>query len=246
MRRPWIGLTIFTCSPLLLHFTPSLAVALEVTIRAQSDNSNGAWEFTHYCNLKPGDYLIFSNARGTWSEGNTVSGPQGPGTSWPDNFLNLTDLGVGRYEARTLTPYWDALVGYIGDISSPPPARGSYTSPNVRPKAERVFPIFPHGGTSSYWKIAEGGCLWLAFNADAYSDYTVDNSGEVEVGVEADTNWRPCPEVAPVCEHLPSFKVICSIAKEFVGGCPGIGREGQPIPQEQVPWGRLGGSGIAR
>lgn len=243
MRKSTSGLAVFSSALLLLPLAPSIAVALVVTISAQSDNSDGAWEFTHYCNLKAGDYLIFSNARGTWSEGNTVSGPQGPGTSWPDNFLNLTDIGVGRYQAKTLTPYWDALVGYIG---SSPPARESYTSPKVRPEAERVFPVFPHGGTSSYWKVAEGGCLWLAFNADAYSNYTVDNSGEVVVDVQADTNWRPCPEVAPVCESLPSFKGLCSIAKEFVGGCPGIGREGQPIPQEEVPFGRLGGTGIAR
>lgn len=216
MRSSKIDLAVFTCVLFLLAFAPSVSVAQEVTISAQSNNDFGDWKWANNC-VEPGDYLLFSNASGTWGEGGGMYGPTGSPNPWTDNFLNLTDLGVGPYEAKTPTKYQDALVGYIG---SSPPARGSYTSPNVRPEAERVFPVFPVGVTSSYLKVMERGCLWLAFNADAYSNYTVDNSGTVKVFIQPDTRWRPKPDVAPVCQFVPELrvKVICWVANWIVGG----------------------------
>jgi hypothetical protein len=181
MRKLMVGLAVFTSVLLLLALAPSIAVAQipstrcsssgvcgpDVSINAGNNNSHGAWQFANYCNLQPGHRLIFSDARGTWREGNTVSGPDGSTMPWADNFLNLADLGVGQYQATTRRPYWDALVGYIG--YSPPP-RGSYTNPAVKPEAERVFPVFPEYGTSSVVMVRESGCLYLAFNADAYSN----------------------------------------------------------------------------
>jgi len=176
-----------------------------------------------------------------------VSGPDGSTKLWPDNFLNLTDLGVvGQFQAKTLTPYWNALVGYIGNS---PPARGSYTNSAVRPEAKRVFTVFPDYGNSSVYMVTRSGCLYLAFNADAYSNYTVDNSGSVTVIVAADTLWRSCPDVGLVCEFAPEpLSSVCDVADMFVNGCGstsgGNGPPIQPIPQEQVPFGLLGG--IAR
>jgi len=231
-----------------------------VTVYAESKNNangdglgNSAWRWTHLC-VNPGDLLVFS-ASGMWQDGNSVSGPAGSTKPWPDNFLNLADLGVDPYQATTSKDYWDALVGYIGPIGpdgipSPPPERGSYTHPAVKPKAERVFPIFPDRGTSSYLQVSESGCLWLAFNADAYSNYTVDNSGQVEVTIVWDPGGIPCPDVGQVCGRLPQpFKSVCNVADMFVNGCGSTGGSsgppiGPPIPQEQVPFGRLGG--IAR
>jgi|RhiMetdeSRZDD1v2_1073273.scaffolds.fasta_scaffold368562_1 hypothetical protein len=218
MAKLMAGLVVFTSSLLLLALAPSIAVAqIPVTVSAQNNNSHGAWQFANYC-LQPGDYLIFSNASGTWRDGNTVSGPNGSTMPWPDNFLNHADLGVGPYQARTPKPYWDALVGYIGTL---PPQRGSYTSMTVLSEALRVFPVFPQGGTSSVFKLAESGCLFLAFNADAYSNYTVDNSGSVTVTVAADTNYRPpSPNLGPVCQYLPDpwFQAVCWVGNLFVGG----------------------------
>ena len=70
-------------------------------------------------------------------------------------------------------------------------------------------------------KVQQGGCVWLAFNADAYSSYTVDNSGEVRVFVERDSRYRPpSPDLGPACKFLPGpwFKVVCWVANEVVGG----------------------------
>jgi hypothetical protein len=217
-------LAVLTSSLLLHALSPSIAVAQWVTIKAQNNNndgfsSNSAWQWAYNC-VEVGDYLLFSNASGTWQDGTSVSGP-GSLKSWPDNFLNLYDLGVGAYQATTHTPYWDALVGYIGDpYSSPPPERGSYTNSAVRPKAQRVFPVFPYGGTSSFMKVTQRGCLWLAFNADAYSNYTVDNSGQVQVFIQPDHRWRPNPDLGPLCQVSsdPWFQAICWVANQFVGG----------------------------
>jgi hypothetical protein len=93
----------------------------------------------------------------------------------------------------------------------------------VRPQAERVFPIFPPGRTSNVVQVKQAGRLWLTFNADAYSNYTVDNSGLVTVIVAADTRWLQCPDVGVVCKApLPTlFKAVCVVANAFVGGCGG-------------------------
>lgn len=68
------------------------------------------------------------------------------------------------------------LVGYPG---SAPPAAGSYTDTSIRPQAERVFLI----GAQLHGRTQFSGELWLAFNDDAYSDYTTDNSGNVTATV---------------------------------------------------------------
>jgi hypothetical protein len=238
MRRSTIGLAVFTSALLLLTLAPSIAVAqYPVTVYAQSNNvadpdglRNDAWQWAFLC-VDQGDLLIF-DASGTWTDGDNVSGPAGVEKFWPDNFLNLNDLGVGPYEATTHTPYHNALVGYLstrepgpyGLPSSSPPARGSYaypTDPNVvRLDAQRVFPVFPDDVTPSYFQVMERGCLWLAFNADAYSNYTVDNSGQVEVTITHDSGWRPCPDVGLVCNFVPGLiGVVCDVANQFVNGC---------------------------
>jgi len=116
--------------------------------------------------------LLRITATGSWSDGGTTSGPNGAAKWWPDNFFNLADLGVCNYCAKTATSQWGALIGYIG---AAPPAPGSYTSAAVRPRALKVFYV---GGNYEARALASGR-LWLAKNADAYSDYTSDNHGHV-------------------------------------------------------------------
>jgi len=119
-------------------------------------------------------------ATGTWSPDPVTGsvGPDGAAKAWPDNFLNLQDIGVCATCATTLTPPWAALIGYIG---SAPPAAGSYTSTSVLPEARKVFPI---GGTFR-GTAALTGQLWLNFNDDAYSANASDNSGQVTAAVTA-------------------------------------------------------------
>jgi hypothetical protein len=192
--------------------------------------------------VNKGDYLIF-DASGQWQDGSSTSEPDGQAMSWADNFLNLTDLGVGRYEAKTSTPHWDALVGYIGptDPSDPlfnPPERGSYASPvfqsrpYLREQAMRVFPVFPKydpsrpHATHNVMQVKQAGRLWLTFNADAYSNYIVDNSGSVTVTVQRDSNSRPVtPDLKEACDaigYIPGqLKVVewvCKGANLLVGG----------------------------
>ena len=126
-------------------------------------------------------------ANGTWTDGSSTVGPNGSTKAWPDNFFNLTDLGVCNVCARTNVKHWDALIGYIGNS---PPAPGSYTSKVVLPEAKKIFYV---GG--SYSANAPGtGRLWLAMNADAYSGYTVDNSGQVTATVnQSPTPAKPLP-----------------------------------------------------
>lgn len=113
-------------------------------------------------------------ATGAWRP-DSVTGPVGPDGApqgWPDNFLNLDDLGACATCATTLTPHWAALVGYIGDT---PPGPGSYTATSVLPEAEKVFLV-----GSAYSNVApRSGRLWLNFNDAAYSGNTADNSGQV-------------------------------------------------------------------
>ena len=111
-------------------------------------------------------------ATGSWTDGDTTSGPSGAANPWPDNFFNLADLGACMYCARTATSQWGALIGYIG---SSPPAPGSYTSTTVRQRALRVFYV----GEKYEARALASGRLWLAKNADAYSNHTVDNRGQV-------------------------------------------------------------------
>lgn len=123
------------------------------------------------------DRALTIRAQGTWRDGDTTSGPAGASKAWPDNFLNLTDLGVCNYCARTMTGSWDALIGYIGDR---PPAPGSYTSKDVLLEARKIFVV---GDQYAVQNAPATGRLWLDMNADAYSNYTVDNSGSVAATV---------------------------------------------------------------
>jgi pimeloyl-ACP methyl ester carboxylesterase len=121
-------------------------------------------------------------ATGAWRP-DSVTGPVGPDGApqgWPDNFLNLDDLGACGTCATTLTRHWAALVGYIGDA---PPAAGSYTATSVLPEAEKVFPV-----GSAYSNVApRSGRLWLNFNDAAYSGNTADNSGQVTARIAVAT-----------------------------------------------------------
>ena len=121
-------------------------------------------------------HLLTVAARGSWTDGTATSGPNGSARRWPDNFFNFADVGACAFCARTATIRWGALIGYIG---SSPPAAGSYTSAAIRPEAAKVFFV---GG--SYKASAPAtGRLWLNKNADAYSNNTADNHGQVSATV---------------------------------------------------------------
>src|SRR2546426_733140 len=127
--------------------------------------------------LSVGDTLNVS-ATGSLSAdpGDGFTGPDGYTQESADNFLNLTDLGACSVCASTQTPHWGALIGYIGNN---PPAAGSYTSTSILPEAQKVFVV-----GSAYNKAAPNtGTLYLNFNDDAYSDYTVDNAGQLTATV---------------------------------------------------------------
>lgn len=86
----------------------SIAVLAAIPSPASADTqvvvpSTGPWTDTGV-DVSAGQQLEMINTAG-WSEGNEpVSDADGSPKAWPDNFLNLTDLGVGPYEAQTLTP----------------------------------------------------------------------------------------------------------------------------------------------
>lgn len=125
-----------------------------------------------------GDRLAIT-AEGSWNPGAPLTAPVGPdgsSQSWPDNFLDITDIGTCAYCAQTRTPYWAALIGYIG---SSPPAVGSYTSASVLPEARKIFLV----GSNLSTIVSSSGILWLNFNDDAYSSYTVDNYGQVTASI---------------------------------------------------------------
>jgi hypothetical protein len=132
--------------------------------------ANAGWTNTNL-DVKAGKPLSIK-ASGTWTDGSSTVGPSGSTRAWPDNFFNLTDLGVCSVCARTDADHWDALIGYIGNS---PPAPGSYTSKAALPEAKKIFLV---GGNFNA-NAPRTGRLWLAMNADAYSGYTVDNSGQV-------------------------------------------------------------------
>lgn len=132
--------------------------------------ANAGWMDTQLV-VKAGKSLEIT-AWYTWTDGNSTVGPAGSTKAWPDNFFNLTDLGVCHVCARTKVGHWDALIGYIGNS---PPRPGSYTSKAVLPEAKKIFYV----GDSYRANAPRTGRLWLAMNADAYSGYTVDNSGFV-------------------------------------------------------------------
>lgn len=122
--------------------------------------------------LRTGQSLKIS-ALGRWQDGSNVAGPDGTQAPSPDNYFNLTDLGACATCATTPAEHHDALVGYIGDA---PPAAGSYVSTSVLPEAQKIFYV---GSNYSDSNLQRAGKLWLNINADAYSGYTVDNSGSI-------------------------------------------------------------------
>lgn len=139
--------------------------------------------------LKVGQTLKVS-ATGSWSAdpGDGFTGPDGYTKAWPDNFLNLQDIGSCAFCASTPTPHWGALIGYIGNS---PPAVESYTSTSIRPQAEQVFVV----GSSFQSPASPAGTLWFNFNDDAYSGYTIDNAGQVTAMVTVQpASGHPVPQ----------------------------------------------------
>jgi hypothetical protein len=180
-RRPWLvgGAALLLMASLLAAVfqptralasadAPSAAKPVSVSVPAKNWVNTGV-------NVKAGQELRIA-AAGTWTDGNATSGPNGSSKLDADNFFNIADLGVCNYCATTATTGWGALVGYIG---ASPPTQGSYTSATIRAKAINVFYV---GGRYEA-KAPTRGRLWLAKNADAYSGYTVDNSGHVTAKV---------------------------------------------------------------
>ena len=152
----------------------SRAVAASASASAISVPATARWTDTTV-KVTTG-HLLTITARGSWTDGTATSGPNGSALRWPDNFFNFADVGACAFCARTATIRWGAVIGYIG---SSPPAAGSYTSAAIRPEAAKVFFV---GG--SYKASAPAtGRLWLNKNADAYSNNTADNHGQVSATV---------------------------------------------------------------
>ncbi|HZS93609.1 MAG TPA: hypothetical protein VFA78_02335, partial [Chloroflexota bacterium] len=101
-------------------------------------DSYGDWVDTGV-SVTPGEMLSIS-ANGSWTPGapsDQYYGPDGSSTPYPDNYLNLNDIGCGDPScASTPAPHWAALIGYIGDN---PPYPGSYSEGGVQADAQRVF-----------------------------------------------------------------------------------------------------------
>lgn len=125
--------------------------------------------------------VVSISASGDWNPGDPeqgLIGPDGSTIAWPDNFLNLDEIGVCASCAKVPTPHWAALVGYVG---SAPPSPGSYAgSMDVLPEARKVFVAGSRSATVS----STPGTLWLAMNDDAYSGYTADNVSDVTATIE--------------------------------------------------------------
>ena len=134
------------------------------------------WTKTHLT-LSTGDRFS-AIARASWSPGGGQSpaGPDGGNAQSPDNFFNLTDLGVCSTCATTSARHWGALIGFIGDQ---PPQPGSYVSKSTRGLAKRIFLM----GRQYSGTAPRSGRLWIGFNDDAYSGYTADNHGSASVAV---------------------------------------------------------------
>lgn len=161
--------------------TRVFAPSSTVTSSTISIPANTGWTDTGV-NVRDGRALRIE-ASGSWWEGNQRLGPEGNPGPWPDNFFNLTDLGVCNVCARTRVGHFEALIGYIG---SSPPRPGSYTSKSVLPEAKKVFYV----GRSYRADARGGGRLWLAMNAHAYSGYTVDNPGQITATITGSTTYN--------------------------------------------------------
>jgi hypothetical protein len=165
--------TVLGVVPLCLLTLPATAIAAPkpaANAHVVSVPATAHWTNTGV-NVKAGDWLRIT-AAGTWTDGNATSGPNGSAKAWPDNFLNIKDLGASPDGAVTKTVKWGALIGFIGTT---PPAPGSYTSTGIRTKAMKVFFV----GKNYAARALATGRLWLNKNADAYSDFTSDNHGHV-------------------------------------------------------------------
>jgi len=135
--------------------------------------ATGGWVDTGL-SVSPAD-VVDITAQGSWTpDGVNFTGPDGFGSSLlsADNFFNLTDLGVCADCAPTRYPHWAMLISYTG---SSPPGVGSYTSKAVAGQARLIDGVGTH--LDGNWPYT--GELWLAFNDDAYSGNTSDNSGQV-------------------------------------------------------------------
>jgi hypothetical protein len=121
--------------------------------------------------------VVTVSASGSWTaDGVHYAGPDGYSALSADNFFNVQDLGVCSVCAKTLTGHWAELISYTGP--APPPV-GSYTSTAIAPQAKLITVVGSQfSGPSQY-----SGELWLGFNDDAYSAYTVDNAGQVTATV---------------------------------------------------------------
>ncbi|GIE29287.1 hypothetical protein Ait01nite_023320 [Actinoplanes italicus] len=165
--------------------------------------ADGRWVDTGIDVVTGGSLRI--SAWGTWTDGNATSGPDGSPKHWPDNFLNLEDIGVCAVCATTMTSGWGALDGYIGNA---PPAPGSYTSHAVLPEAWKVFFV----GSNFATTVQNSGRLWLNKNADAYSGHIVDNSGSIAAVIDTSALTPPAAGVP----SIPDFVCLGGI-----GDCDG-------------------------
>jgi hypothetical protein len=150
---------------------PSSVARERVTVTVFASGNHG-WVDTGL-RVRRGDLLTIS-AKGRWSvDGpSDYTGPDGYSRPSADNFFNVKDLGVSKYDAITKVAHWGALISYTGHL---PPQFGSYTSTAVAPMARRIALV-----GSNYAKVSQlSGELWLGFNDDAYSGHTVDNFGKV-------------------------------------------------------------------
>lgn len=166
------GISLTSLAIFLLLGLPSTVAAQPVVV---SVPGTANWVDTQV-NVMEGDLLTIT-ATGVWTEAGTTHGPDGVEQPWADNFFNYADIGVCNFCAQTQTAHQGALIGYIG---SSPPAAGSYTSTAVLEEASKVFYVGGNYGASA----PASGRLWLNKNTDAYSAYTVDNSGQVEATIE--------------------------------------------------------------
>ncbi len=147
------------------------------------------WAYTGLM-VRQGERIAIT-AAGSWSPdtGRPSAGPDGYRvlqSKSQDNFLNLRDIGVCSWCARTAVAHWAALIGYIGYN---PPGPGSYVSRRVLPEARKVFLV----GSRYRHAAPRSGPLWLNFNDDAYSDNTSDNRGWVRTTIQVGAPPAPAP-----------------------------------------------------
>lgn len=172
-------LAVLAAVPLLAAAIPSATAGAATAAPAAHTArvpvpASGTWTSTGL-HVRAGE-LIRITTRGTWTDGQTTSGPAGSATRSADNFFNVADLGVCQFCATSKTIQWGGLIGYIG---TDPPEPGSYASKAVRSRALKIFFV----GSHYVARARQTGTLWLDKNADAYSNFTSDNHGHVTARV---------------------------------------------------------------